>query len=101
MSDLQEKAKKLREEHNRFNTKSGFYCNSCAHPHPCATFDFCEDVLQAIGDAKPREVTDEDAIQLLRGYWRDVAASFGEMEIKHMVELLEAFVARKLKAEPK
>ena len=46
-------------------------------------------------------VTDEDAIQLLRGYWRDVAASFGEMEIKHMVELLEAFVASKLKAEPK
>ena len=46
-------------------------------------------------------VTDEDTLQILRGYWRDVGASFGEMEIKHMVELLEAFVASKLKAEPK
>jgi len=46
-------------------------------------------------------VTDEDTLQILRGYWRDVGASFGEMEIKHMVELLEAFVARKLKGEPK
>ena len=89
MSDLREKAKKLREEHNRFNTKSGFYCNSCAHPHPCPTFDFCEDVLQAIVDAKPREVTDKDAIQILRGYWR-----FTSADIKH--ELLEAFVVNKL-----
>ena len=45
-------------------------------------------------------VTDEDAIQILRGYWRNAGARFGDAEIKHMVELLEAFVARKLKARP-
>ena len=59
------------------------------------------DEMLSVPEAKPREVTDEDAIQLLRGYWRNVGASFGEMEIMHMVELLEAFVASKLKAEPK
>ena len=40
-------------------------------------------------------VTDEDALQLLRGYWRNVGASFHDAEIKHVVELLEAFVARR------
>ena len=40
-------------------------------------------------------VVRRDAIQILRGYWRDVEASFGETEIKNMVELLEAFVARR------
>ena len=53
------------------------------------------DEMLSVPEAKPREVTDEDALQILRGYWRNVGASFGEMEIKHVVELLEAFVARR------
>ena len=65
--------------------------------------DCWADALNALGETEAElaeanakiEVTDEDAIQILRGYWRDVAASFCDAEIKHVVELLEAFVARR------
>ena len=79
-----------------------YYRSLAAHELPCSdnqanvigkiAADAVLDVVTA-----HMTVTDEDAIQLLRGYWRNVGASFGEMEIMHMVELLEAFVARKLK----
>jgi len=86
VSDLQERVESLRDR------------------SPMDEYDFgYNNALDAVLDVITAHltVTDEDALQILRGYWRNVGASFGEMEIKHMVELLEAFVASKLKAEPK
>ena len=58
--------------------------------------DRIEELEAELAEAKAKiEVTDEDALQILRGYWRDVGASFHDAEIKHVVELLEAFVARR------
>ena len=90
MSDLRERIKEARE--------------LCDLPGSYGTLAVVRrklDEMLSVPEAKPREVTDEDAIQLLRGYWRNVGASFHDAEIKHVVELLEAFVASKLKAEPK
>ena len=84
MSDLRERIKEARE--------------LCDLPGSYGTLAVVRrklDEMLSVPEAKPREVTDEDALQLLRGYWRNVGASFHDAEIKHVVELLEAFVARR------
>jgi len=83
VSDLQERVESLRDR------------------SPMDEYDFgYNNALDAVLDVITAHltVTDEDALQILRGYWRDVGASFHDAEIKHVVELLEAFVARKLKS---
>ena len=90
----------------------GETCENCHEPiYRDGVYRHCDDdkvdctlMAEPASDPTPDlretiEVTDEDALRILRGYWRDVAASFCDSEIQNMVELLEAFVARKLKAE--